>query len=278
METVNLSLLPRWAAEVLSPWCSEAPVRVDNPLSEEYAYLRRSLLASLLRVQGTNERIGEEELHLFEVAPVYWADPTSRTGCREERHLAVLTTGGLFEAKGFLESALESLSLEVEWREAEVEGLEGGLTLELLVGGESLGVLGEVSDAMVERFELRRPAVVSEVKLEPVAERAELIRRLSPLARYPAVERELSVVVEEAVRWGDVEAAIESLDIAILESVGPPQEPYRGAQVGAGKKSITFALVFRSTERTLSNEEATAQVSRIVATLSDRLGAQLRVQ
>lgn len=275
-ETVNLSLLPRWAAEVLSPWCQAEPIALRNPISEEYAYLRRSLLPSLLRVQATNERVRREDLHLFETAPVYWPAAERRTGCREERHLALLTTGGVLEAKGVLEAVLERLGLAGEWREATLEGLAEGRCLELLLEGERVGVLGEVSAELTQRFDLRRPPAVAEVRLEALAPKAQLVRRFQPLARYPEVERELAVVVDEAVRWADISRVIEALGIDILESFGPPQEPYRGPQVGPGKKSITFPLIFRSPERTLTSEEVTRRTERIVEALARELGARLR--
>ncbi len=278
LETVSLSLLARWSADLLSPWCSQPPVRIDNALSEEYACLRRSLLPSLLRVQGTNERFRQEELRLFEVAPVYWPDPGSGTGCREERHLALLTTEGLLAAKGVVEAVLAALGLSGGWREAQVEGFTSGTGLELSIEGEPVGVLGEPSAELVERFGLRRSAALSELKLEQVAERARLVRQFAPLARYPAVERELSVVVGEGVTWGDISVVVEDLKIGLLESFGPPDEPYRGTQVGAGRKSISFPLVFRSAERTLSSDEVTAEVEGIVAALGECFGAQLRAE
>ncbi len=277
-ETVNLSLLPEWTASVLSPWCSSPAIEVSNPISEEYAYLRKSLLPSLLRVQRTNERVGREELRLFEVAPVYWPDSGSRTGCRERRHLALLTTVGLLEAKGVVEVVLEALGLHGEWREAEVAGFAEGRCLELWLDGERVGVLGEVSAEEVGRFDIRRSSVVAELQLEALAERAELIRRFQPLARYPEVERELAMIVDEAVRWEDIRELVEGLEIDILEALGPPERPYRGPQVGAGKKSITFPLLFRSPERTLSSDEVTREVERIVAALRERLGARLRTE
>ena len=276
-ETVNLSLLPGWAAEVLSPWCRSPAIALSNPISEEYAYLRRSLLPSLLRVEATNERLRRDDLHLFEVAPVYWPAADLRTGCREERHLALLTTGGVLEAKGVLEAVFERLGLgAAEWREAASEGLAEGRCLALWLEGERVGILGEVSAEVAQRFDLKRPAVVAEVSLEAVAPKAQLVRRFQPLARYPEVERELAAVVDESVRWADISRVIEGLEVDILERFGPPQEPYRGAQVGPGKKSITFPLIFRSAERTLTSTEVTRETERIVEALARELGASLR--
>jgi phenylalanyl-tRNA synthetase beta chain len=277
-ETVNLSLLPEWAASVLSPWCRADPIAVRNPLSAEYAYLRRSLLPSLLRTQGANERVRQRDLQLFELAPVYWPDPASRTGCREQRHLALLATRGLLEVKGLVEEVLARLGIQADWREGAMPGFAPGRFLELWLKGERLGVLGEVASEEVRRFDLRQAPVVAELRLEELATEAELVRRFQPLARYPEVERELAVVVDEAVRWADVQRVIQGLAIDILEGFGPPEAPYRGAQVGQGRKSLTFPLTFRSPVRTLSSEEVAEAVGRIVGALAGELGAQLRVE
>ena len=277
-ETVNLSLLPAWAASVLSPWCSAAPIAVRNPVSAEYAYLRRSLLPSLLRAQGTNERVRRRELHLFELAPVYWPDPASRTGCREQRHLALLTTRGVLEAKGAVEEVLARLRIRADWREGAMPGFAAGRFLELWLKEERVGVLGEVAAEEVTRFDLRQPSVVGELRLEELAKEAELVGRFQPLARQPEVERELAVVVDEAVRWADVERVVRGLAIDVLAGFGPPEEPYRSAQIGRGKKSLTFSLVFRCPMRTLSSEEVAEAVERIVGALGEELGARLRAE
>jgi phenylalanyl-tRNA synthetase beta chain len=111
-----------------------------------------------------------------------------------------------------------------------------------------------------------------------LAKEAELVGRFQPLTRQPEVERELAVVVDEGVRWADIERVARGLAIDILEGFGPPEEPYRSAQIGRGKKSLTFPLVFRCPMRTLSSEEVAEAVARIVGALGAELGARLRAE
>jgi phenylalanyl-tRNA synthetase beta chain len=146
----------------------------------------------------------------------------------------------------------------------------------LRLGDHTLGVLGELSPAGMQRFETRWPTTVAEIDLDLLASVAHLVATTRPLSPYPPVTRDLNLIVAESVHWAEVEALVRQSGGELLESI-QYQETYRHPQhIGAGKKSLLFTLQLRSATGTLTSEEADAVRDRIVAVLAERVGGALR--
>ena len=145
----------------------------------------------------------------------------------------------------------------------------------VLVEDKEVGWLGEVHPEVLENFDIPRPVWAFEVDLDSIAERAERERRYRPLPKFPAAKRDLSFVLPEAVRADELLSVVSRAGGEILE-VAEIFDLYRGPQVPEGHKSVALSLTFRSSERTLSDEEVEASVRRIIEAVGKELGGKLR--
>jgi phenylalanyl-tRNA synthetase beta chain len=153
--------------------------------------------------------------------------------------------------------------------------LVSGQAAKLLIDDEEVGLIGAVAPSVREAFDLGQEVTVAELDIAPLLESAERQRHHVPLARFPAVERDLSIFVDPATPWARVEQVVRQDAPPELEAVGFV-ERFHGKQVPSGKVSFTLTLRYRDPERTLTHEEVDAFVEPTVERLSRELGAQLR--
>jgi len=275
-EAITLSTVePQWI-EAFRLWTVAEPLVTSTPVLRRANCLRQSLLPSLLAVRRTNETLSNPVVELFEIADVYLP---RQNELPDERRMLALTTGGSFsELKGAVETLVAAVAPESRLETCAYEEplFTPGRGCELKLGDKRLGYLGEVSQAGLDKFELRGTSTVAELDLSVLVDAAVLIRRARPLSPYPSVGRDLNLVVYEKVRWADIERIVRDGGGELLESIAF-QETYRDAQrLGAGKKSLLFSIQLRSAEGTLTNEQADAVRDKIVAAAGKELGAELR--
>ena len=195
----------------------------------------------------------------------------------EHVELALVTSRELRDLRGTIETLFETFSpgCTVSVEPAEMDGFEAGAAALLSVDGEAAGRLGQIGADMLDRYGLEKPVAAATLRFELLLERAGLVRRFEALPKYPAVTRDLSIIVEEAVTWRQLEQAI--------AAVGQPMRvgmeyvtTYRGKPIEPGRKSVTVTLTYRSGEGTLRSEQVDEQVAQVMAALSQKLGATLR--
>ena len=252
------------------------PLALRNPMSSEQTHLRQSLVPGLLAALALNQSVGEPGGRFFEMGRIYQA-PGGPRGPREAPvHEAwCLALAGEVDLRA-LKGALENLGLPVEVVPGEAgELFAPGSGLRLRLGAETLGGAGLLSDARALASGLRRPPAVAELRLEPFLVPAEEPPRFRPLPRFPAVARDLAVVVDEGVTWARIEAAARSVPCDFREALSF-FDLYRGKQAGAGKKSLAFSIRFRHPDRTLTGEEVDAVMARTIAALERDCGATVR--
>lgn len=260
-------------------------MRVINPVSDDQDALRTTLLPSLLRVASHNRNYGRQSVAVFEVARAYLRRPEQPDGQPDEPlRLGVVRTGlngpeggrlGFLDLKGALERALNTLApLEVSYERTAAPLFHPGRCARVLVCGQPLGYLGELHPSVVEAFDLDGRAAGLEVELEPVLA-IDVPRRARPLPRFPAVNRDLGVVVAEEVDAAALLRTIKGAGGELLESTDAFDE-YRGSQVPAGRKSVAFTMRFRSPQRTLTDVEVDARLEAIRAALRQRHQATFR--
>ncbi|HLA63950.1 MAG TPA: phenylalanine--tRNA ligase subunit beta, partial [Rhodothermales bacterium] len=275
------------------------PVETLNPISQEMAALRPSLLHGLLEAVAYNQARGASALRLFETARVYArgaqlgpnedvTEPVA--GYHEHTSLALAFTGpaspggwdaaaraaDVFDLKGALLHALGALDLpDVEETAVGEAGDHFDVALVLDAGGRRLGVLGRVAPALAARYDLKAPVYVAEVDADLLAalDRRATAVRYQPISRFPAVERDLAVVVEEGTPVGPLLATIREAGRPLLQDVRV-FDLYRGERLGAGLKSVAFGLTFGA-DRTLRDEEVEGRMKRVVKALERDHGAKL---
>ena len=244
---------------------ADAAVAVRNPLGADHALLRPALLAGLLEALARNLRHGAVSVRLFEIGPVFRA-----AGKEEGTALALLCTGaeaGLFDLKGGLQAVLGA----VEFRPED--------SLALRVTGPGVeGLLRRLPRALGEKFAAKSPVYYAEMDVDGWLETVPAPVRVRPLPRFPAVTRDLSLILPKTTRYAAVEKALSGARAPHLFSVGLKDvfEDPSGVTLPAEQRSLTVTLTFRDEVRTLTSEE----VDRAVETLRDHaksvLGAVFR--
>ena len=264
------------------------PLRVRNTLSSEHEVLRTSLRHSLLETVDRNLRAGADEVAIFEAGRVYQPRRDASGPLPDEREFVV---GALcdaerdrwgsalerpldfFDGKGVLEELADRLAVAFEFSPHEEHALLAGRTARLAVGGTPVGVLGEVHPATLEAFDIAQPVALFELDLAALLGAVPERRAAAAVSRFPAVEQDLALVVDEGVPAGALQALIEESRLVAAARVF---DVYRGEQLPDGKKSIAFAIRYQALDRTLTTEDANREQARILQRLEREHGAQQR--
>jgi len=290
-EAMTRSVVSEAFAATASPWGDTAPLAISPPLVRGADRLRRSLLPSLLEARAGNAAVGVMDADLFEIARGYIAvaRPSADPGIVpvDEPLLASFVVGGDFaRAKGLVEAVCAGLGLHaaggrLDYRPLAIDLLAAGRAAEVVLerSGRSscrIAVLGEVSAEAAGRFGLVGPTAVAELRLDCLEFAAAGERPLVKPSDFPAMQRDVNLVVDEAVRWGDVEAAIRSAAGGLLEDCRLVQVWQDAERLGPGRKSLVVALSLRSSTGTLSGDEAGRVVDAVVEACGRAVQAVLR--
>lgn len=274
-EALTTSVVRPEMSAACSPWTDAPPLVCSTPMLKGADQVRRSLIPSLLDVRRVNEAAANAEIELFETARAYLARPGQLP---EEPWMLAFTTGGDFlRAKGVVETLVRTVNPDavLTVAPANVSLLHRVRSCRLLLDGEVLAFVGEVAPEGLEQSGLRNSTTVAELNLDRLVRVARLIPRWTPPSPYPAIARDLNLIVEERIRWSELESVVRRAAGTTLESIRY-RETYRDAQKdGAGRKRLLFSFELRSPERTLTSEEADAIRDRIVAACNESLGASL---
>ncbi len=255
-EAITASVVSQEWTRAFSPWTDAPPMVVGTAMLKGADHLRCSLVPSLLEARRVNESLANPMIELFETARIY-LPRTGEPPC-EQRTLAMTSGGGFSRVKGTIEAIIEGLHCRGRLDTAETSQplLDPVRCCQLMVDGRLLGYLGDVSEQGLKQFGLRAPATIAELDLAVLGETAELVPEFSALSPYPAIERDMNLIVDEAVQWSDLESVVRESAGECLESV-QYQETYRDPKKdGAGKKRLLFNMTLRSGQRTLTNEQA----------------------
>jgi phenylalanyl-tRNA synthetase beta chain len=256
---------------------------VINPMSDELDTMRTSLLPSLLAVARFNQNRTAERVDVFEMARVYLGTQPDGLASEPLRLTAVARVGDSGDAgrEGFLrlKSVMDRLAADLAAGPARYERgspalYHPGRAAKILLGGRELGVLGELHPSTLKLFDLDGRVVALDVDAHALIS-AQGERKAGELPRYPAVQRDLALIVEDGIPAADLQQVIQAAAGASLEEAHAFDE-YRGGQVGAGRKSVAFTLTFRSPERTLTDAEVDGVMADIRKALEARHGAGFR--
>jgi len=283
-ETWNPALVSGRKLEALR--IAALAMRVSNALSDDMDTLRTSLLPSLVDAVALNRDRGRNEVRIYEIASAFLARVGEKYSQPEEplRLAAVATAGNtpdsgraaFYALKSVLAGCLEGLSAPAcTYQRGAAELFHPGRCAAVFLEGRQLGYLGEVHPTVAAGLKIEGRLVAFEIDVEPVLANSRT-PLAQPLPRFPAIERDLAVVVEEHVAAGLLLAAIKESAGDLLDSARAFDE-YHGAQVPEGQKSIAFTLTFRSPERTLTDAEVDKVMTEIKLTLEKRHQAGFRV-
>lgn len=274
-EAYTTSVVTEKASSAFSPWTSEEPITCNQPMLKGADRLRRSLLPSLLEARRINESLANPVSELFEVAKIYLPRPGQLP---HEQHTLGLVSGfGFSRLKGFIETVVRLLNPALALTAVEMrhELFLPDQAAELQLAGKRLGFLGALSPAGQKKLGLRGEACACEVSVDLLTEVARLTPQFTPLQSFPAIARDLNLIVAEAVRWADLSAVVQGAGGPHLAEVAY-RDTYRDpAKDGPGKKRLLLSLTLRSPERTLTSEEADGITSAVVTACEKSLSAVL---
>ncbi|WP_165226572.1 phenylalanine--tRNA ligase subunit beta [Aquisphaera insulae] len=275
-ESVTFSLVEESLGGPVQPGTAAAPLRIDHSSRKVEVALRQSLLPSLLSARAYNESRGNPAAELFEIANVYLPRGAGELP-DEPTRLAIVTSRDFRGAKGVVEGLLGRLHVAgpLTARAVDLPLFAPGRAAELLVGGVHLGYLGEVEKSQLDRFELREGCSAAELDLGVLLDRAILIPQHHALPAFPAVSRDLSLVVDRALGWEDLEQTVRAAGGPSLVGV-EYLDTFRGGNLPEDRQSVHFGLMFREPSRTLTGEEIDRAIKSIVDACATRLGAFLR--
>jgi len=292
-EIISYSLTNLESVALLDPTqkppAAEGYVRLANPLTREQEYLRQTLMHTMLETMARNLRF-VERVALFEIGAVYLPQEGERLPA-EPRRLSVGLCGprearswlgageafDFYDLKGIVETLCARLGVAgVCFAPTQHPTFHPGRAASVSMGEREIGVLGEVHPLVRAAFDLpEEPACLLELDLEALLAAAGGRRRFRTLSRMPTLKLDLAVVVA-------TETPADALMEAILEAGGPWLveatlfDVYRGAQVGARRKSLAYRLTFQAPDRTLTSEQANKQRDRILQVLQREFGAEIR--
>ncbi len=264
-------------------------VRLQNPLAADRSVMRPTLLFGLLEAVASNVRRQTPDVRLFEVGRVFEGRGAGVLP-REDTRVALVLTGlraprawfaprvraDVFDAKGAVEGLVEALGRgDVASEPGQAPYLEDGRGATIVVQGTPVGVMGELHPAVQKAFDLPASAFVAELSLDAIEALPERVVQYRPLPRHPAVQRDLAVVVAAGVPAADVARAIDAIRPAWLKRV-VLFDVYEGAQVGPGRKSLAYGLLYQADDRTLTDAEVNRAHAEVVERLRAELGAEVR--
>ena len=263
------------------------PVALANPLSQDASALRSTPVPSMIRALRWNLDRGQSELRLFEVGKTY--SPRA-DGLPEERRVLTLGLSGhrrsstphdgeraldFFDLKGDLETLLEAFGIkDLRFERGGCHYYEPSLAGRFVAGGTSLVVCGRLSRDMAHEYKLRQPVWLAEVDLDCLINLPLRPRVFQPYSKFPAVERDFSLLVPEGTPYSRVEEALRGLALAEIQSFRPVERLLEG-KIAAGYYSLLLRVTFQSQTHTLASEEIGEASQRLLAAL-ESLGVRLR--
>lgn len=255
---------------VENPLCTDPLVRKSNNA------LRPTIVGSLLRACKTNRDAGTAAVNLYELAAVFRPGPGA--GLPEEHtELALVSTGELAALRGAVEALFGRIAPQgaLEFAAADAAGFESGAAACIRLDGSPVGTIGRVSARARDYYDLERAPVAAAIRFEPLLAAANLRRTYSPVPKFPAIRRDLSLILDESTTWEQLAQSVAAVAQPLrtgLEYV----TTFRGKPIPPGRKSVTITLTYRSDEGTLRSETVDEQVGQVVDSLRKSLEAEIR--
>ena len=268
----------------------EEPVRLMNPLTQDASAMRSTSAPGMLRALRWNLDRGQTDVRLFEFGKVYTTSTRTAEGLPAERRVLTLGASGFrraasvhdtarpldfFDLKGDLQIVLENFEIGgLDFRLMASRYHEPGIAGYFAAGNQTLAQLGQVSREIARDYKLRQPVFLAEIDLDKLLEDPLRTRTFRPFSRFPAAERDFSLVLPRSVAYQDVKNVLSALKIEGLQEFRPVDR-FEGGALPADRYSLLLHIVLQSAERTLTSEEADRAGAQVVEALKP-LGVHLR--
>ena len=255
-------------------------ITIMNPLGEDYSIMRTSALNGMLTSLATNYNRRNKSVKLYELGNVYLPKALPLTELPDERMqfmLGFYGAGDFFDMKGVVEEFFEKLGMTnrvIYDANADKPFLHPGRQANIIYDGKVLGWIGEVHPQVADNYGIGDRVYLADLDMPAVIEFATFDRKYEGIAKYPALTRDLSMVVKKELTVGEIEEVILKKGGKLLESCAL-FDVYEGSQIAKGYKSVAYNVVFRAKDRTLADTEVNEIMEKILKGLKD-LGIELR--
>lgn len=255
-------------------------VEISNPLGEDFSVMRTLPLNGMLTSLSTNYNRRNKDVRLYEMANVYLPKAMPLTELPDERMqfaLGMYGEGDFFTMKGVVEEFFDRVGMNKKPHydpNGDHPYLHPGRKADIVYDGVTVGYLGELHPDVADNYKIGDRAYVAVIDMPSVIPFTTFDRKYTGIAKFPAVTRDISMVVPKDILVGQIEDVIEQRGGKVLESYSL-FDIYEGAQVLAGHKSVAYSITFRAKDHTLEDKEVTAVMNKILNGLSD-LGIELR--
>ncbi len=275
-EVVTDSIVDNTQEHHTDLWSDMSSIRIMNPIRHDEDLLRKTIILNLVKVKQHNQNHGTETTPIYELSKIYLGKKNGELP-DEKECLTILGEEGYLPLKGVIETILHQLNIN---QTLESHPFQSGLfhperSAQLKLGGDLLGYIGEVSREMIQHYDLRSTPCITELDFTLLVDRTTLENSYHKTSAFPTIVRDLAVIADEGVTWAEIRGTINSLKMDHLKEV-EFFDMYRGKQIGQGKKSIAFRLIFRANDRTLRNDEVDVCQEEILKTLKNSLNLRLR--
>ncbi|MBO4926158.1 MAG: phenylalanine--tRNA ligase subunit beta [Clostridia bacterium] len=281
-ESMTFSFIARKSIELLGLPADDsrnAPLQIRNPLGEDTACMRTTVLPGLLKTLAVNIKNGNENGRIYELGTVYSGTEKTDEGLPvESRELALGLYGDadFYTARGVAEALIRQAGIAYQIVPCDDAYLHPGRRAALATrDGLILAVVGEMHPDTAQSYDLTGRVQVALVNLPLLFARSKPMGEVKPIARFPAVNRDLALVMPESVQVGPLMDAMKGACGHMLEDIRM-FDVFRGLQIGPGNKSVAFSLTFRAADHTLTEEEITRLTEKVLKTAQDKFGAVLR--
>lgn len=258
-------------------------ITIQNPLSDDYKLMRPTTVPSMMQILANNANKKNQNVKLFDISRNYKNINNEVQNGEVPLQEDILTIGmygedvDFYTLKGLIENVLETISVNRYDIEKEVENnsYHPGRCANLKVGIDTIATIGEVHPEVLMNYDIEKRAYLAEVNVTKLVKYARENKKYVEVPKFPAVERDIAVIVDETVEVGQIEKIITKKGKKQLESA-KLFDIYRDDKIGENKKSVAYSLIFRDKNKTLSDDEINVAMENIIAELKKEVGAELR--
>ena len=258
-------------------------ITIQNPLSDEYKLMRPTTVPSMMQILAINNNKKNQDVKLFDLSRSYRNVKQEIENGEVPLQEEILTIGmygeeiDFYSLKGIIENILEASSIahyDVE-KESNNKSYHPGRCANIKVGIDVVATLGEVHPEVLYNYDISKRAYLADINLSKLVKYSKPNKKYVEVPKFPAVERDIAVIVDEKVEVGQIEKIVTKKAKKLLESM-KLFDIYRNEKLGENKKSVAYSLIFRDKNKTLSDEEINSTMESVISELEKTLGATLR--
>lgn len=253
-------------------------VKILNPLGEEFSIMRKSLIPNIIEVLSKNLNYKNEDLLVYELGNTFHTVENYEVPLEKKR--LVIGSYGKYDFY-YIKDVIINLFNVLNIKNKEfiknncIDYFHPGVCADILANGEKIGEIGQISYDVCKNFSIKKNIFVCEIDIEKIRDKVSLIKIYEPIIKYPAVKRDLAIIVDKDIDSGRIEKIFKNNSNNLLKNI-ELFDIYTGNQINKGKKSMAYKLTFQSKEKTLVDEDINSLIDNMLFDLKEQLGAYLR--